>query len=78
MSIDGVLADGPTVAADGSIDPACRFRVVLARNGARDENGHDDYAKAYPCTTLLAGTLDQAVVADLLRWAADLVRTAAK
>ena len=77
-SIGGNLVAGPTLAGDGGIDPACRFRVVFAANGELDENGHDDYAKSYPCVPFLSGALDHSVVADLLRWAADMIRTAAR
>ncbi len=75
-SIDGALVAGPSLTAGGDIDPACRYRVVFANNGEYDERGHDDYAKAYPCAPFLAGGLDAAVIADLRRWAADLVRQA--
>jgi len=77
-SIGGALVAGPMLAGDGGIDPSCRFRVVFAANGELDENGHDDYAKTYPCVPFLSGVLDQAVVGDLLRWAADMVRDAAR
>jgi hypothetical protein len=77
-AIDGEVATAPALMPDGSIDPACRFRLVLANGGEHDERGHDDYAKSYPCIAFLSGALDAQVVADLKRWAADLVRRTAQ
>jgi hypothetical protein len=75
-AIDGALVDGPTVTDGGGVDTACRYRVVFADDGEHDERGHDDYARSYPCIQFLTGALDQEVVGDLKRWAADLVRRA--
>jgi len=77
-AIDGQVATTPALMADGSIDPACRYRVVFANGGEHDERGHDDYAKSYPCIDFLSGALDAQVIADLKRWAADLVRRTAQ
>jgi hypothetical protein len=77
-AIDGEMATTPALMPDGNIDPACRFRVVFANGGEHDERGHDDYAKSYPCIDFLSGALDAQVIADLKRWAADLVRRTAQ
>jgi len=58
--------------------PMCRYRVVFANNGEHDERGHDDYARDYPCVQFVSGELDFVVVADLKRWAADLILRAAR
>jgi hypothetical protein len=77
-AIDGTVVGGQALGADGAIVPACRYRVVLANDGEHDDRGHDDYAKDYPCAPFLSGSLDATVVADLKRWAADLVRKEAQ
>ncbi len=73
-AIDGSVVGGEALGPDGGIAPACRYRVVLATDGEHDDRGHDDYARDYPCIAFLSGGLDGDVVADLKRWAADLVR----
>jgi hypothetical protein len=75
-AIDGAIVSGPALTEAGGIDTACRYRVVFANGGEHDERGHDDYARDYPCIQFLIGELDAVVVADLTRWAADLVRHA--
>jgi hypothetical protein len=77
-AIDGALAGGPVLTPDGGIDLACRYRVVFANEGDHDERGHDDYARDYSCIDFLTGQADAEVIADLKRWAADLVRHAAQ
>jgi hypothetical protein len=76
-AIDGALDAGPVLTPDGGIELACRYRVVFANEGEHDERGHDDYARDYSCIDFLTGEDDAEVMADLKRWAADLVRSAA-
>jgi hypothetical protein len=73
-AIDGAIVSGPALTEAGGIDTACRYRVVFANGGEHDERGHDDYAHEYPCIQFLIGELDAVVVADLTRWAVDLIR----
>jgi hypothetical protein len=77
-AIDGAVVSGQALGASAGIDAGCRYRVVFANDGEHDERGHDDYAKDYPCGPFLSGALDVAVIADLKRWAADLVRRTAQ
>jgi hypothetical protein len=76
-AIDGAIAAGPVLTTDGGVDLACRYRVVFANEGEHDERGHDDYARDYSCIDFLTGEADAEVIADLKRWAADLVRRSA-
>ncbi len=73
-AIDGAIVAGPVLTPDGGVDLACRYRVVFANEGEHDERGHDDYARDYSCIDFLTGEADAEVIADLKRWAADLVR----
>lgn len=70
--IDGEVVGDRMLAESGGVDPLCHYRVTFANDGS-----HDDYAKEYPCTEFLAGDLDQLVIADIKRWAVDLLRHAA-
>jgi len=73
-AIDGAIVAGPVLTPDGGVDLACRYRVVFANEGEHDGRGHDDYAHDYSCIDFLTGQADAEVIADLKRWAADLVR----
>jgi hypothetical protein len=73
-AIDGAIVTGSVLTPDGGVDLACRYRVVFANEGEHDERGHDDYAREYSCIDFLTGEADAEVIADLKRWAADLVR----
>jgi hypothetical protein len=73
-AIDGAIVTGPVLTPDGGVDLACRYRVVFANEGEHDGRGHDDYAHDYSCIDFLTGEADAEVIADLKRWAADLVR----